>query len=174
MTQIIFQIALIILPAGGVMLTAIYFLRREYSKELRAVKFELKKQRQEFFLPQRVDAYQRAVLLMERIHPNSLIMRHHNPGLPAMAFQASLLESIRQEYEHNIAQQIFISPAVWEVVLKAKEETVKIIHLAGKQMEPTAMALDLSSKIFEIVGEVGKMPTEIAVEILKKEMQELF
>jgi hypothetical protein len=46
--------------------------------------------------------------------------------------------------------------------------------LAGKQMEPTAMALDLSSKIFEIVGEVGKMPTEIAVEILKKEMQELF
>ena len=131
MTQIIFQIALIILPAGGVMLTAIYFLRRESSKELRAVKFELKKQRQEFFLPQRVDAYQRAVLLMERIHPNSLIMRHHNPGLPAMAFQASLLESIRQEYEHNIAQQIFISPAVWEVVLKAKEETVKIIHLAG-------------------------------------------
>jgi hypothetical protein len=173
-TQILFQVALILIPAGAVMLTGVYFMRRATEKELRSVKLELKMQRQEFFLPHRVDAYQRAVLLLERIHPNSLVMRHHNPGLPAMAMQATLLESIRTEYEHNIAQQIFISKTTWDVVSKAKDETAKIITLAGKQMEGTSMSMDLSAKIFEIVGEVGTLPSEIAVDVLKQEMQELF
>lgn len=172
--QTIFQIALIIVPAGAVLMTAIYFIRRESEKELRNSQLELKKERQTFFLPNRVDAYQRIILLMERIHPNSLVMRHNNPGLPAAAMQMKLLESIRSEYEHNIAQQMFISPQAWEVVRKAKDETVKIINLAGQQMGPTSNGMDLSSKIFEIVAEVGTLPTEIAVTALKEEVQKLF
>ncbi len=173
-TQIIYQIALIVIPAGAVLMTAIYFLRRETANELRSMKMEIKKNRDEYFLPHRVEAYQRSILLMERIHPNSLIMRHHNPGLPAMAMQAKLMESIREEYEHNIAQQMFISKEAWDVVKKAKDETVKILNLAGNQMEPTATAMDLASKVFELVGELGTLPTEIAVDMLKKEVQSLF
>lgn len=174
LTQIIFQIALIVIPAGAVLMTAIYFLRRETEKELRSMKMEIKKNRDEFFLPHRVEAYQRAILLMERIHPNSLVMRHHNPGLPAMAMQAKLMESIREEYEHNIAQQMFISKEAWDVVKKAKDETVKILNLAGNQMEPTSTAMDLASKVFELVGEIGTLPSEIAVDLLKQEVQGLF
>lgn len=173
-TQIVFQIALIIVPAGAVLMTAIYFMRRESEKELRNAQFELKKERQNFFLPNRVDAYQRAILLMERIHPNSLVMRHNNPGLPAAALQVKLLEAIRSEYEHNIAQQMFISTDAWDLVRKSKDETVKIINLAGQQMGPTSNGMDLAGKIFEIVGEVGVLPTEIAVKALKEEVQTLF
>jgi hypothetical protein len=177
-TQLIFQIALILVPAGAVLMTAIFFMRKIAEKDLRAshsqLNAELKTERQKFFLPQRVDAYQRAVLLMERIHPNSLVMRLNNPGLPAAAMQIKLLDSIREEYEHNIAQQMFISVDAWNMVKKAKEETVKIVNLAGRQMEPTSNGMDLAGKIFEIVGEVGTLPTEIAVEILKKEVQQLF
>lgn len=172
--DIVLQLALIIIPAGAVLMTTIYFLRKETSSEVRSLNYELKKQRQEFFLPHRVEAYQRIVLLMERIHPNSLVMRLHNPGLPAAAMQAKLLEAVREEFEHNIAQQIYVSPQVWEIARRAKDETMKIINLAGNQMGPTSVGMDLSSKIFEIVGEVGTLPTEIAVDALKKEMQELF
>ena len=87
---------------------------------------ELKKQRQEYFLPNRVEAYQRAVLLMERIHPNSLIMRTINPALPSAVYQTELLKTIREEYDHNVAQQLFVSPAMWEMVKNSKEETIKI------------------------------------------------
>ena len=174
MENLILQVVLIIVPAGGVLMMAYFFLKKSGEKELRAAHIELKRERQKFFLPSRVEAYQRSVLLMERIHPNSLVMRMQNPGLPAMAMQVKLLDAIREEYEHNIAQQVFVSPATWELVKKSKEETLKIIHLAGKQMEPTSMALDLSSKIFEIIGEVGKLPSEIAVDVLKQELQELF
>ena len=168
------QIALIILPAGGVLLTAIFFLRRETSKELLNMQIELRKQRQEFFLPNRVEAYQRAVLLMERIHPNSLVMRLHNPGMPAKALQAEFLKSIRDEYDHNVAQQLFISPEAWQMVKNSKEETIKIINIAGNQMQATSTGMELSSKIFELVAEIGQLPSEITVELLKKELQELF
>ena len=172
--DILLQIALIIIPAGAVLLTTIFFLRRESGKEVRSLQIELKRQRQEFFLPSRVEAYQRAVLLMERIHPNSLVMRLHNPGLPAKALQAEFLKAIREEYDHNVAQQLFISPQGWQMVRNSKEETIKIINIAGNQMTPVSTGMDLSAKIFEIVAEVGQLPTEITVEYLKKELQELF
>jgi len=168
------QIALIIFPSGGVLFTTIYFLRRETAKESITAQVELKKQRQEFFLPSRVEAYQRAVLLMERIHPNSLVMRLHNPGLPARALQADFLKAIREEYDHNVAQQLFVSPQAWNLVKNSKEETIKIINMAGNQMTETSTGMDLSAKIFEIVAEVGEMPSEITVNYLKKELQELF
>ncbi len=172
--EYLFQIALVVIPAGAVLLTAIFFMRKTYEKELLSSNIELKRERQKFFLPHRVDAYQRAILFLERIHPNSLVMRLNNPGLPSAAFQVKLLESIREEYEHNIAQQMYISPASWNLVKKSKEETVKIINLAGKQMDATSNAMDLSGKIFEICAEVGTLPTEIAVDVLKEEVQGLF
>lgn len=176
--DIIFQIALIILPAGAVLMTTIFFLRKNAEKEdkqnMRQLQSELKKQRQEFFLPNRVEAYQRAVLLMERIHPNSLIMRTINPGLPAGAYQADLLKAIRDEYDHNVAQQLFVSPALWEMVKNSKEETVKIVNIAGRQLPPTAMSTDLAAKIFELIAEIGELPSDITVKALKEDLQRLF
>ncbi len=172
--DVLLQIALVVLPAGAVLITVILFLRKQSERELRNLQFELKKERQAYFLPNRVESYQRAVLLMERISPSSLVMRLHNPGLPAKMLQAELLQAIREEYDHNVAQQIFISPRGWEMVKNSKEETVKIINIAGGQMDATSMGMDLSAKIFEIMAEVGKLPTEITVEYLKKELQELF
>ena len=172
--EILAQIALIVLPAGAVLFTVVLFLRKQSEKDLRNMQIELKKERQSFFLPNRVEAYQRAVLLMERISPNSLVMRLHNPGLPAKMIQSELLKAIREEYDHNVAQQIFISPKAWEMVRNSKEETIKIINIAGGQMADISMALDLSAKIFEITAEVGQLPTEITIEFLKRELQELF
>lgn len=172
--DILFQLALIIVPAGGVIYTTMFLLRREGEKEMRNVQMELKKQRQEFFLPNRVEAYQRAVLLMERIHPNNLVMRLHNPGLPAKAMQAELLKAIREEYDHNVAQQLFIAPQSWEMVKNSKEETVKIINMAGNLMSATSMSNDLAAKIFELVAEIGELPSEITVKALKDDLQRLF
>ncbi|MES2589695.1 MAG: hypothetical protein V4622_12005 [Bacteroidota bacterium] len=181
--DILLQLALIIVPAGAVFLTVLLFLKKQSEREIRnsqsdsianKLQAELKKERQKFFLPSRLEAYQRSVLLMERISPNSLVMRLHNPGLPAKALQADLLKAIREEYDHNVAQQLFISPQAWEMVKNSKDETTKIINLAGKQMQATSMGLDLSSKIFEICAEIGQLPTEITIDYLKKELQELF
>ena len=173
-SDLFLHILLIILPAGGIFLTVVLFLKKQGEKEVIHLQIELRKERQNFFLPSRVESYQRAVLLMERINPNSLVMRLHTPGLPAKAFQAELLKAIRDEFDHNVAQQIFISIPAWKMVKSSKEETIKIINLAGNQMESVSTSTELAGKIFEIVNEIGNTPTDITVEYLKKELQELF
>lgn len=171
----LFLIALIVLiSSGGVILTAYYLLKRETDREKLNLQIELKKSRQEYFLPNRVEAYQRAILFLERIHPNSLIMRVHNPGLPARAMQAELIKTIREEYDHNVAQQLFVSPQGWKMLKDSKDETIKIINIAGNLMSDISLSTDLATKIFELVGEIGQLPTEITVEYLKQELQELF
>lgn len=172
--QIVLPILVAVISGGGVLLMAYLFLKKSGETQLRSAQLELKRERQKHFLPMRVDAYQRATLLMERIHPGNLVMRLHNPGLPARKFQTDLLQAIREEYDHNVSQQLFVSPQAWEMVRNSKEETIKIINLAGQQMDATALSTDLAAKIFEIVAEVGKLPTEITIEYLRKELQELF
>lgn len=176
--EILFQIALVVLPAGAVLMTTIFFLRKNAEREdkqgMRQLQSDLKKQRQEFFLPSRVEAYQRAVLLMERIHPNSLIMRTINPGLPSSVYQTELLKAIREEYDHNVAQQLFVTPALWDMVKNSKEETIKIINIAGRQMSPMSMSTDLAAKIFELTAEIGELPSDITVRALKEDLQRLF
>ena len=81
MMKPILFILIILITCGSLVLIVFRFLKKQNSREVLKLNTELRKQRQEFFLPSRLDAYQRSVLLMERIHPNSLIMRTHNPGL---------------------------------------------------------------------------------------------
>lgn len=171
---VVLPVLLVLLSGGMVLAMAYLFLKKNGEKEIRSIQLQMRKERQKHFLPMRVEAYQRSGLFMERIHPGALVMRLHNPGLPARKFQADLLQAIREEYDHNVSQQMFVSPQAWEMVRNSKEETVKIINLAGNQMDNMAMANDLAGKIFEIVAEVGKLPTEITVDYLRKELQELF
>ena len=164
---------MILITCGSIVLIVFRFLKKQTSREVLNISSELKKQRQEFFLPSRLDAYQRSVLLMERIHPNSLIMRTHNSALNAKLFQAELVKAVRKEFEHNVAQQIFIMPITWEIMKSSKEEVIKLIHIAGSQMDESATSIQLSEKIMEIVTKLDEFPTEIAVDALKKEFQEL-
>ncbi len=84
------------------------------------------------------------------------------------------MKAIRDEFDHNVAQQLFVSPALWDMVKNSKEETVKIINIAGRQLAPTAMSTDLAAKIFELVAEIGELPSEITVKALKEDLQRLF
>ena len=173
MMKTLIFLSIMLITCGSIVLIVFRFLKKQSSREVVKLRAELRKQRQEFFLPSRLDAYQRSVLLMERIHPNSLIMRTHNPGLNAKLYQAELAKSVRNEFEHNVAQQIFISPVTWGIMKSSKEEVIKLIHMAGNQMDEKATSIQLSEKIMEIVAQVEQFPTEIAVEALKKEFQDL-
>lgn len=163
-----------LIPSAAVIYVVYILLKKQGEKEISALTIQIKKERQTSFLEPRVDAYQRAVLFLERITPNNLIMRVYNPSLSARDFQTSLLDTIRKEYEHNLAQQIFISLSGWEMVKTSKEETIKIINIAARQLGGDANATELSSKIFEIVAEIGELPTEITIKQLKGELQMLF
>lgn len=164
------------------MVLVVYFMQKKQQqitlqlieRDIRGINLELKKDRQNFFLPHQVDAYQRFILLMNRITPAQIVLRFHNPAYPAKKVQLDILEAIREEFDHNIAQQMFISSDAWKLVSDAKEESIRIINLAGDTLDANAMSLDMATRILEISAEVGTMPTDIATEFLKKELHQLF
>lgn len=60
--------------------------------------------------PLQLQAYERLVMLAERIALPNLVSRANQPGMSAKEMQLLLLESIRQEYDYNATQQIYVSP----------------------------------------------------------------
>ncbi|MEY3084633.1 MAG: hypothetical protein RL037_813 [Bacteroidota bacterium] len=148
------------------------FLKKAEAREIKYLQIELKKQRQEYFLPSRFEAYQRAILFLERIHPNSLVLRLNKPGLPARVFQTEILKSIRDEYDHNVVQQLFISSTAWDMMKKSREDVVRIINLAGDQMTDSSTSLDLSMKIFEVLAQLEHLTIDVSIDFIKKEFQE--
>jgi len=172
--EYLFYAVLILVPSGIVFGTAYFFLNKLTEKEQRIASIELRKERQKMMLPHRVDAYQRIVLFLERISPNSIVMRLHNPAFSAAQFHAELLRNIREEFEHNVAQQIFITPQAWEMVKISKEETIKIVNIAASQLGDASTGTEMASKTLEIASQVNPLPTEIAARLLKEELQKLF
>lgn len=145
-----------------------YFIENDQKKRVLELKFQSKN----ITTPVRLQAYERMALFLERIEPNQLLFRVNNPELTAAQMQAVLLSTIRSEYEHNMSQQIYISPEVWESIKRAKENVVNAINIAAGKLSPEAMAIDLDSAIFQITAE--ESPIAAAMKNLKKEIQTLY
>ena len=116
-----------------------------------------------------LQAAERFALYLERIAPDRLVMRLHQTGMSAKMLQSEMLRSIREEFDHNLSQQIYVSEGSWELIKNAKEEMVKFISATGDSMSDKSSGLDLSRKIFEAASRVEKLPSEIALQYLRKE-----
>lgn len=145
-----------------------YFIENDQKKRVLELKFQSKN----ITTPVRLQAYERMALFLERIEPNQLLFRVNNPELTAAQMQTVLLSTIRSEYEHNMSQQIYISPEVWESIKRAKENVVNAINIAAGKLSPEAMAIDLDSAIFQITA--TESPVAAAMKNLKKEIQTLY
>ena len=179
-TELIIQLSKYIIPAIVFFGSVYYFTNRWF--EVQSTKNKIKAQElkekehtnnglKKHFFPLQVDAAQRLVLFLERISPNNMVMRLYNPALPAKVFQQKLLETIRTEFDHNLAQQIFVSSEVWKTIVKSKEEVIQIINVSSTELEPTALAGDLSQNIFKITANLKTQPTDIAIELIKLEIR---
>ena len=114
------------------------------------------------------------ILFLERISPTSLVMRTHHSGITAHELHAELIKALRAEYDHNLSQQIYLSIGAWEMIKTAKEETAKIINISAEKTAASASGLDLGQNVISIASQLKKLPTEVAIEYLKKEFAESF
>jgi len=173
MTELLVVLAIVIVALASIIFLVLNFNKKINFSESLAVQGELRKQRQEFFLSHRMEAYQRAILYMERIHPVTIVMRMNQQNVNALLFQSMLLKAIRDEYDHNVAQQMFISPNAWHLLKNAKEETVKLINVGASDLPSDASSSDLAKAIITLTADINPLPSEIAIEALKAEFQQL-
>lgn len=101
--------------------------------------------------PLQLQAYERLVMLTERIALPNLVGRANQPGMNAREMQLLLLESVRQEYEYNATQQIYVSPVAWEAVHNLKEQNMLIINQVASTLPDGATGTDLNKRLMEFV-----------------------
>ncbi len=172
--EIVWNILLVTIPPIIVALTAYFAIKLTYDKELKKQVLDLKHDSKKIITPIRLQAYERIALFLERIKPESILMRNISHNMNAAQYQTVLVTSIRSEFEHNLSQQVYISSALWEATKKAKEETIKIINLSAGQLTPEATGKDLASKIIELNVAVDPQPSDVALFLLSKEIKEIY
>jgi len=162
------------LPSFILFLTVYIMIRYHFRSEDRKRRIEITLASQKTILPIRLQAYERITLFLERISPESMIMRLVLADMTAKQLQTELLATIRAEFEHNLSQQVYISQEAWEKVKNARSNTVSLINSAAEQIEPKASALTLSKMILDMMMEHKSSLTAQALNQIKKEVQELF
>lgn len=159
------------IPSVIVFAITYYLMNTFFEREKKLKQEENRALARKDYIPLRIQAYERAALYLERIDPNNLIMRLHTPGMSASRLHGELLKVIREEYNHNMVQQIYMTPRAWNQLKQAKEESVKIVNMAMQKMTDHATGMELSTAIFEIVSKLDKLPSEVALEKVKADFQ---
>jgi len=164
----------ILIPALLVLYAAFLMVRSFVQKDVDLKRLEIRGRSIETVLPNRLHAYERMTLFLERMSPQNLLVRLNTGGIPARDFQQILLTEVRNEYNHNVSQQVYISEDVWELIKNAKEDLIVSINDAASELGEEATSLDLAKKIFEKNMAKTVDPLAHALSELKQEIQRIF
>jgi len=162
------------LPSLIVFITAYYILKAQLENNEKSRRFELKLENQKVITPIRLQAYERLILLLERISPETLIIRVTISGKSNKQLQKELLQSIRAEFEHNLSQQLYVSTGAWDIVINARESIVKQINTFALNVKPEDSAIELSKEILENQINIKHLPARLAIDYLKNEANKYF
>jgi hypothetical protein len=170
----IFQFLTFLVPALLVLYVAYLLVRSFINKELEMRKLEIRGRSIETILPTRLQAFERMALFLERMSPQNLLIRLNTGPMPAREFHQLLLSEIRNEYNHNVSQQIYMSEELWNLIKSAREDLTVMINESANEMSPEATGLDLSKRIFEKTITKNIDPIAHALIELKREIQRTF
>jgi hypothetical protein len=169
------EILKIILPAGAVFAAAYLIVKKFLENDQKRRETELKKLNQASITPLRLQAYERIVIFLERVSPSNLVVRINKNGMTAQQFHLELIKTVKSEYEHNISQQIYMSAGAWELVKNAKEEIIKLINISSTKVSHDQSSNELAMMVITITSNLGKkLPNDIALDYIKKEVNQIF
>jgi hypothetical protein len=172
--ELITDLIKVILPAGLVLWAMYLTVSSFIKKDLVQKELDIKAETTKTLLPIRIQAYERMALFLERISPNNLLIRLNGRTGNVAEFQQLMLSEIREEFSHNLSQQVYMSDEAWTVVKNAMNEIVALINLSAKDLASDAPALELAKRIFEVIMDKNVNPTDEALKIVKQEMRENF
>jgi hypothetical protein len=169
------KLLIAILIPSSILLYAVFLVVQSFiRKEIEMKKLEVRGRSIETILPNRLQAYERMALFLERMSPQNLLIRLNTSAMPAREFHQLLLAEIRSEYNHNVSQQVYMTEELWNLVKNAKEDLTVTINESANEMPPDATSLDLAKKIFEKAINKSIDPLAHALSELKKEIQGTF
>ena len=172
--EILFDILKITLPSLLMLILVYCMMNGFFRYSEKRQKLKVIRGNQKLITPVRLQAYERLILLLERISPESMVMRASYPAKTCGQLQSELLQTIRAEFEHNLSQQLYVSVEAWNNVRNAKNYTIALINNAAKGIEDDAPAIVLSRRILDTSIELEHPVFDKAINELKREIQQIF
>lgn len=125
-------------------------------------------------LATRLQAYERMALLCERTSLESLLLRIPPADMRAQEYEIVLLLAIQKEYEHNIAQQIYVSATLWDILRAAREDSMALIQHARTQVSSDGSGTELALAIQHLQAQRGRSAQYTALDAVRQETSRLF
>ena len=166
------QLLFYLLPAVVVGVIAFYFFNLHTRNEERRRRFLLHKESQKHALPLRLQAYERMALFLERIAPGNLLVRVKPYKSGKEDYANHLIKNIEQEFEHNLAQQIYVSEECWNVIKASKNATINNIRKTVSKEEITSADELRQSILTSLIDQ--QPPSETGLAYIRKDVKNLW
>ncbi|MBL4678534.1 MAG: hypothetical protein JKY70_20395 [Mucilaginibacter sp.] len=158
----------------GIIYVAFYLFKPLLDKSQNLQALEIRKAISNQTLPMRLQAYERVVLLIDRIDPSNMLIRLNGNAYSAVELYNIILNEVRTEYQHNVTQQIYVSAQAWAAVRRIKDDTINLVTNATQSLPPNATGLDLGKAVLNHLATLESNPYEIAIAIVRKDMDNIF
>lgn len=159
-----------ILPAVIVGYIAYYFFNRFLKNEENRREFELRREGYKEILPYRIQAIERMTLFLERINPGRLLLRVSPESEAKADYENLLVHTIEEEFEHNLAQQVYLSTEAWEAVRATKNATIALIRHHSRNTDLENADEVRKSILTELIDKPA--PSMTGLEYLKNEARD--
>lgn len=162
-----------LIPAFLVFFTAWIFFSRMRDDQRNFQQLLMRIEERKHSLPLQLKAYERLIIMLERITPSALVMRLNQPGMNAAKLQLELLKAVRDEFDLNVSLQMYVSRTAWELTSAARDEVLSLIKLSAAQAGIEGTSMMLNQSIFELEAKTANVPIKQALEVLKAEARKL-
>ena len=169
-----FQILGYSIPALVVFATVYFFIKKFFDTQLEKEAYEFRKANVAQITPMKLQAYERLLMLCERISIPNLMMRLSTGNDSAEGLSKAMMIAIQQEYEHNLTQQIYVSENLWKIITMAKNQTLEVISTASNNLRADDPGALIANEAIEVLTAMKADPLETAKRSIRKEMQILF
>lgn len=119
----------------------------------------------------KLQALERLTLLMERIDLQNLILRVPLATQDKGAYTLALIQHINQEVDYNITQQLYVSDALWQLIITQQQTIITTIQQLGQDSTYTN-SNELQQQLFQRAIPL-KNNTKITLQAIKSQAVEL-
>lgn len=172
--ETILEILKYVLPSLIMLIAVNGIVSKFVTSESRKTQLTIMHENQQVSVRLRLQAYERLALFVERIHPRQLFPRVYEPNMTVREFQQMLTYHIKTEFEHNLAQQVYISKQAWDTIRTVKEQEINMINTIAQQIDPAAPGKELHIKMMDfLLSSETILPTDIALTVINDEARNL-
>jgi hypothetical protein len=165
----IWEVVKYCIPALVVFITVYYLFDSYLKNQIKLKNLELQAQSKDSVVIAKIQAYERLMLFCERINPYQMKLRLELPDMSGKQLAASMIIAAMQEFEHNVSQQLYVTPTLWKIIQTVKDQTLEIIGKSAESLGTNASIDDFMKNLDQAIYKIGNLPTENGKQAIKRE-----